>query len=69
MKLERLRVELIPILKEIGLPNAEKADINRRDNEGPKDRHYSEYYNKATVEYVREKWADDIETYGYRFGE
>lgn len=37
----------------------------KRLNVTPVRRSYSEYYTKDLFEFVREKWADDVESFGY----
>ena len=61
---ENLEADTNEILDRIGVQCERLSRIN-----ATKHTHYSEYYTPETRDLVREKWAREIELFGYRFNE
>jgi len=49
----------------LGLPNTPLPVVNKTSN----SLHYSEYYDDFCIKYIAEKCAEEIEYFGYSFGE
>lgn len=67
VRLERINIELAPILDNIGLADAASDNIpkiNTRDHPP-----YESYYDEESVEVVRQRYAYAIERFGYGFGD
>lgn len=63
-RLENFRKDFEYVCDEIGIVNKKYVHVHKTER-----KHYTTYYDDETCQLVAEKYAEDIEQFGYKFGD
>lgn len=66
---ENLENDFKALARELGLPAGTSLPRRNQTSTRRKGRHYTEFYTKEARDIVAEIYADDIEMFGYKFGD
>lgn len=68
IRLEDIDQEIIPLLKQLNIPNPENIVVPQKNKRQYKSQSYTDFYQKETIQYVEKLYKYDIEKFKYHFG-
>lgn len=63
-RFENLREDYLSVCKELDIPCGKLRHVNKTNH-----KHYTEYYDNETISIVEKKFQEDIDNFGYSFGD